>query len=256
MDSGLNHTINILGVPVGTQTSGMLIQFIADCIDHGDRSIIAYINIHAINQAIKYPWYREFLNKASRTYCDGYGVKLGASILGHHIPERYTAPDWLPDLASTCAHKGYTMYFLGAEPGVAERAAQSLSRLEPGLQVIDTHHGYFDTAYNCPENTAVIQLLNDREIDILVLGLGTPLQEKWLLENWDRLSCRVALPVGAAFDYLAGTAWRAPRWMTDHGFEWLGRLLVNPLRFWRRYLLGIPKFFYHLFRQRSGYYTE
>jgi len=252
----LNNTVKVLGVPVGTQTSEGLIQFIAETIENGDRSVIAYINIHAVNLAQKYPWFKGFLSNASRTYCDGYGIKLGAFILGHNIPERYTAPDWLPELASICAKRGYKMFFLGAEPGVAERAAQYLIARQPDLLIINTHHGYFDTTYDCPQNAAVIQLLNSQEIDILVLGLGTPLQEKWLSENWDRLNCRVALPVGAAFDYLSGDTWRAPRWMTDNGFEWLGRLLANPLRFWRRYLLGIPNFMYHIFRQKVGYHTE
>ena len=255
MDLCLNNSVKVLGVPVGTQTSQGLIQYIADSIESGDRSVVAYINIHAINLALKFPWFKDFLNNASRTYCDGYGIKLGALILGHHITERYTAPDWLPGLASMCAKNGYTMFFLGAEPGVAERASQILTAREPDLRIIDTHHGYFDTTYDCPDNAAVIQLINSQEIDILVLGLGTPLQERWLSENWDRLNCRVALPVGAAFDYLAGHAWRAPRWMTDNGFEWLGRLLANPLRFWRRYLLGIPHFIFHLFKQKVGYYT-
>jgi N-acetylglucosaminyldiphosphoundecaprenol N-acetyl-beta-D-mannosaminyltransferase len=80
-----------------------------------------------------------------------------------------------------------------------------------------------------------------------------PLQEKWLLENWTALNVNVALPIGAAFDYLAGRTYRAPRWMTDHGFEWLGRLIVEPERLWRRYLIGNPLFIWRVVAERLGY---
>jgi N-acetylglucosaminyldiphosphoundecaprenol N-acetyl-beta-D-mannosaminyltransferase len=252
MDIEDNQTVNILGVRVGTQNSKMLIQFIADSIENGNKINIAYINIHTINQSLKDPWFREYLNRASRTYCDGYGVKLGAFLLGHHIPERYTAPDWLPELVATCVQNNYSMFFLGAKPNIAERAAANLIEKYPNLQIVGSHHGYFNTATNCHENESVIQMLNSIDFDILVLGLGTPLQEKWLDENWSRLNCLVALPVGAAFDYLAGEVWRAPRWMTDHGLEWLGRLIINPKQFWRRYLLGIPSYMIHILKQKFG----
>lgn len=256
MTKPLNSTIDILGVRVGTQPVNKLISFIADSIDHGDRAIIAYVNIHTINLSRKYPWFRKYLNQASKTYCDGYGVKLGAFLLGYYIPERYTAPDWLPALISTCAANHYTLFFLGARPGVAEKAARELTRNHPGLQKISTHHGYFDTTPNSPDTMNVIQMINSVGADILVLGLGTPSQEKWLTENWEHLNCRVAMPVGAALDYIAKAAWRAPHWMTDHGFEWLGRLIAHPRRFWKRYLFGIPSFYYNVLRQRLGFYPR
>lgn len=250
MKIGRNHTVDILGVQVGTQTRQGLIQFISDSIENGNRIVIAYINIYTLNLSLRHPWFKDFLNQAAMTYCDGYGVKLGGKLLCHRIPERYTAPDWLPELAYTCAKNEYSMFILGAQPGIAEKAARSLKDLYSQLVIVGTHHGYFDKSAESNENIRVIQLLNSLQIDILVLGLGTPLQEKWITENWSRLNCRVVLPVGAALDYLAGEAWRAPLWITDHGFEWLGRLISNPKRFWKRYLIGIPNFFVHVIRQR------
>ncbi len=79
-----------------------------------------------------------------------------------------------------------------------------------------------------------------------------PAQEIWLSENWDKINCKVALPVGAMFDYLANITPRAPRWMTDHGLEWLGRLVIEPRRLWRRYLIGLPIFFWRVLLQRFG----
>ena len=78
--------------------------------------------------------------------------------------------------------------------------------------------------------------------DLLIVGFGMPLQERWIEANWPALSTRIALPVGAAIDYLAHETPRAPSWMTNHGLEWLGRLLIEPRRLWRRYLIGNPLF--------------
>lgn len=231
-----------------------VINFIDDAIRTQRKSILAYVNVHAINLAQKQSWFKDFLNKADVTYCDGYGVKWGAEILGADIPQRYTPPDWIVDLASLCTRKGYSLYFLGARQGVAQEAAQALMDKHPHLIITGSHHGYFDKKPGNAENQAVIQAINQAKPDILVIGLGMPLQEKWLAENWDQVETWVALPVGAMFDYLAGELPRAPRWLTDRGLEWLGRLVVEPGRLWRRYLVGNPRFFYNVIRQRLGRY--
>jgi N-acetylglucosaminyldiphosphoundecaprenol N-acetyl-beta-D-mannosaminyltransferase len=98
----------------------------------------------------------------------------------------------------------------------------------------------------------VLQAINATSPDILLVGLGMPIQERWLMENWGFVKAKVALPVGALFDYLAGEIPRAPHWMTDHGLEWLGRLIVEPRRLWRRYLLGNPRFLWLVLKQRLG----
>lgn len=247
-------TINILGVLVGTKTAQELIDYMIQAIQAKERVLLAYINIHAINLAQQQRWFKDYLNQASMTFCDGYGIKLGARLLGYQIRERYTPPDWLPELASICSQRGYRLYFLGARPGVAEQAALKLITQYPQLMIVGTYHGYFDKTPGSQENELILQAINGLDLDILLIGMGMPVQEKWLKENWPRLNCKVALPIGAAFDYLAGTTRRAPRWLTDHGFEWLGRLLVEPGRLWRRYVVGIPVFMFNIIRQKFGRY--
>jgi N-acetylglucosaminyldiphosphoundecaprenol N-acetyl-beta-D-mannosaminyltransferase len=101
-----------------------------------------------------------------------------------------------------------------------------------------------------PENESVIAIINRLRPNILIVGFGMPLQERWLMENWDRIHANIGLTGGAVFDYISGNVPRAPRWMTDHGFEWLGRLLVEPSRLWRRYLIGNPLFIWRIMKQR------
>ena len=102
------------------------------------------------------------------------------------------------------------------------------------------------------ESCAVIQDINNCEVDVLMVGLGMPLQEQWIEENWSFLNSSVALPVGAAIDYFAGEVYRAPRWITGIGLEWLARLVVEPRRLWRRYLIGNFKFFYRLIKSENS----
>jgi len=242
----------LLGVRVHALSIEQVIVFIERTIQLDGRAIIANVNIHALNLAFDLPWFRDFLNRSDLVFCDGFGVKWGARFLGCNLPARFTPPDWITTLAETACRHDLTFFFLGAHRGVAERAATNLQRQVPNLRVVGTHHGYFDCALGSAENEQVIRRINSLHPNILLVGLGMPLQERWLMENWERVHANVAMPVGALFDYLAGHVRRPPRWMTDSGFEWLGRFVIEPRRLWKRYLVGNPLFAYRVLKQRLG----
>jgi N-acetylglucosaminyldiphosphoundecaprenol N-acetyl-beta-D-mannosaminyltransferase len=215
-------------------------------------AIITYVNVNAMNLAHELPDFREFVNSANVVICDGVGVRLGIRILGHPFIQRIACADWIWQLAEFAEPRGYTFFFLGAGPNVAERAANALKDRFPGLRIVGVHHGYFDKTRGSPENEKVVQRINSAKPNILLVGFGMPLQERWLMENWDRLDVNVALTGGAVFDYVSGNLRRAPSWMTDHGMEWLGRLIIEPRRLWRRYLIGNPLFLWRVMQQRFG----
>ncbi len=244
--------IDILGVPVHPLTVRELHDYLATMIDCGRRARILHVNVHGLNLAFEQTWLRQYLNQAELVFCDGAGVILGARLLGYDIPERITYADWMWQLAEFASSRGDSLFFLGARPGVAQGAADRLRQRYPGLIIAGTQHGYFDRTIDYPENRLVIELINRARPNILVLGMGMPLQERWLCENWDYLDVNIALTGGAVFDYLSGELQRAPRWMTSHGLEWLGRLLIEPRRLWRRYLVGNPLFLARVMRQRLG----
>ena len=171
------------------------------------------------------------------------GVIVAAGLIGHKIPERITYADWIWELASFADRSGYTMFFLGARPIVAEKAAARLQAQFPSLNILGTHHGYLDGE----DGNQLISMINSLSPNILILGMGMPLQERWLLENWDMVKANIALTGGAVFDYVSGELDRSPRWMIEGGFEWLGRLFIEPRRLWKRYILGNPLFFWRIF---------
>ncbi len=176
---------------------------------------------------------------------------LAARILGRRIPERIAITDWVWRLAGFAERENLSLFFLGAQPGIAERAAACLKEKYPNLKVVGTHHGYFDQHPEALENEAVLKEINASRPDILLVGFGMPLQERWLMRNWDRIDAHVALTGGAVFDYVSGELKRGPRILTNNGSEWLARLLIEPKRLWRRYVLGNPLFLLRVLKQRA-----
>lgn len=244
--------VTILGIEIDDLNKNELIETIVNSINQINKCVISNVNIYAMNLSYENRWYRDFLNNSFINFCDGFGVSLGAKILGSNIKNRNTPPDWIPNLSAECSKNKITLGFIGSNPGIVENTTEILKQKSPDLKVTFTHHGYFNKTPGHPENETVIKQINQAHPDILMVGFGMPLQEKWIMENFDRLDVKVILPVGAAFDYISGNVRRAPRWMTDHGLEWLGRLIIEPRRLWKRYIIGIPLFFFRVFKQKLG----
>jgi N-acetylglucosaminyldiphosphoundecaprenol N-acetyl-beta-D-mannosaminyltransferase len=239
-----------MGVGIDPLTVEQLLAYVADFIEQEEHALITCVNVYGYNLAVDHPWLIDCWNKSEIVFCDGAGVILGARLLGKTIPERITYADWYWRLVQLAESAGFSLFLLGGEDGIADEAAEVLRRLHPHLRIVGVHHGFFDKTPGSPENEAVIRQINEAKPDILTVGMGMPVQERWLYDNWDRLDAHVALTGGAVFGYVSGNLTRAPRWMTDHGLEWLGRMLVEPGRLWQRYLIGNPQFFYRVLKQR------
>lgn len=241
--------VNVLGVGVDPVTTGELDAEVARLVRRGG-GIVLNVNAHCLNLCREDRDLREFFATADVVFCDGVGVRLAAAMLGRWLPARITYADWLPRLAALAEEQRFSFFFLGARPGVAEEARYRLLDEYPGLEIHGVRHGYFDHRAGSPENEAIVDEISAARPDILLVGLGMPLQERWLMENRNRLDFGVALTGGAVFDYASGRLLRGPRLLTDNGFEWLARVLVEPRRLWRRYLLGNPLFLARVLRQR------
>src|SRR4051812_20236767 len=201
---------------------------------------VMYVNAHVLNQSLEQEPLRTALNEADLVYCDGYGVRLAAKALDVQIPHRMTGADWIWDLAALCEPLGLSIYLLGSEPGHAAEAASRIQRRHPRLQIAGTHHGFFELG--SPHGERVLEDINARRPDILLVGMGTPKQEMWVEQNAGAVDAGVLWTVGALFDYVSGHTPRAPGWLADNGLEWIFRLAIEPSRMWRRYLLGNPVF--------------
>jgi N-acetylglucosaminyldiphosphoundecaprenol N-acetyl-beta-D-mannosaminyltransferase len=207
---------------------------------------VAYANAHVLNLARRDDGLRAFLNAADLCYCDGNGVRLGARLLGAELPERMTGADWIWDLAYR-AERRWRLYWIGGEPGVTELAAHELLQRHPRLQIA-TDHGFH--ARQGPEDAACLERIAAFAPDLVLVGMGTPEQERWVAERRARIAAPVVWCLGATADFVAGKVRRGPGWAVDHA-EWLTRLLVEPRRLAGRYLVGNAEFLAAIAAQRA-----
>jgi N-acetylglucosaminyldiphosphoundecaprenol N-acetyl-beta-D-mannosaminyltransferase len=238
----------LFGVEVQTEEPAELLRRIVGFTEAGERRRVSYVNAHVLNQSFASDDLRSALQASDLVYCDGYGVRLAAKLIGLPVPHRMTGADWIWGLASLCQESGRSLYLLGSDPGASAEAAAALRRWYPRLNVRGTHHGYFEA--DSEHSERVLEHISEHRPDVLLVGMGTPQQELWVHRHYERLDATVVWTVGALFDYVSGRMPRAPHWIADRGGEWVFRLVVEPRRMWRRYLLGNPAFLYRVERER------
>jgi N-acetylglucosaminyldiphosphoundecaprenol N-acetyl-beta-D-mannosaminyltransferase len=196
--------------------------------------------------ALKCSWYKKFIEDSEIRYCDGEGVRLGAFISGIHIPKIITLTTYIYDLAVLAVKNNLSLFLLGGSPDVIQGAVKKITTLNPELLLAGYHHGYFTK-----EQTGdILQMIYDANPDILLVGMGVLLQEKWVKENYDRLNVPLIWVGGGFLDFLSGAKKSCPRWLSKLGLEWLFRLMQEPKRLWKRYLIEIPMFLVHILRAR------
>ncbi|MGH2730477.1 MAG: WecB/TagA/CpsF family glycosyltransferase [Actinomycetota bacterium] len=209
---------------------------------------IAVENVHAVNIANADPGHRAALNRADLVLNDGKGIMLGARILGARFPADLNGNFFSPLMLEHAADRGWPVFFLGAAPGVADRAASYLTAKLPTLNVVGTHDGFIGPG----EHAGVADKIRNSGTGLLMVGMGMPLQEQWLDRYLYQTGARLGVTVGAFYDFQAGEVPRAPGWMNRMGLEWVHRLAHEPRRLWRRYLIGNPAFVYRVLAQRVG----
>jgi N-acetylglucosaminyldiphosphoundecaprenol N-acetyl-beta-D-mannosaminyltransferase len=233
------RSIDFLGVPLRAITTKEFIDYvIAQTVDCRAAPIssplfITYLNAACSNLAASVDDYREILHNADIVYADGQAIVWASRWLGTPIPERVNAADFFVEFCQSAAAQGLRLYFLGSYPGIAPAAAERLTAQVPGLTVCGTEHGFFEG-----EGEAVVRAIRAAQPDILIVGMGVPRQERWAWKHRNELRVPTIWCVGALFEYYSGYRWRAPVWMRRAGLEWLFRLVLEPRRLWRRYIIG------------------
>lgn len=209
---------------------------ITKAVTSGRSSRIANHNAHSIYLTKKNPEFAAFFEDADLIEVDSTPLIFFTRTLGLHSRRfhRCTYLDWRDHFWSVAARNSWRVFYLGGEPGVAAKAAESLTARYPGLR-LSTRHGYFDMTSGSEDNEAVLREITEARAQVLFVGMGMPRQEIWLQRNQHLLPPTVALSVGAALDYEAGAQRPAPRWMGQIGIEWLFRLAGDPRRLFYRY---------------------
>lgn len=195
---------------------------------------IAFVNADCINLGARDPEYRRQLARMDWVFIDGIGMRIAGRLLGQQVRDNVNGTDLFPPLCAALARDGRRLYLLGARPGVAAAAAEWAVARFPGLQIAGCRDGYFAA----DEEATIVEEIRRAHTDVLLVALGAPRQEAWIDRNAIACGTTIAIGVGGLFDYYSGRIPRAPRWMRRAGLEWLFRLIQEPGRLWRRYLVG------------------
>jgi N-acetylglucosaminyldiphosphoundecaprenol N-acetyl-beta-D-mannosaminyltransferase len=238
---------NILGVGVSAINMQMALDTIDGWIAMRSRGhYVCVTGVHGIMECQRDPSLRRIHNRASLVTPDGMPLVWINKLRGKGFVSRVYGPDLMlavceRGLAPGNDQPGYRHFLYGGKPGLADRLSQRLEQHLPGLQIVGTHTPPF-RALTPEEDMHTVDAINSAKPDVVWVGLSTPKQERWLAEHASSVHAFVLIGVGAAFDFLAGTKPQAPRWIQRSGFEWLFRLLSEPRRLWRRYLVNNPQF--------------
>lgn len=237
----------LFGIKINIINTKEGIDYCRDFLKGKDIKNIFFINAHCFNIAMKDIKYKNVLNRADLLLNDGIGIKLGLKICGINEKENMNGTDFIPKVLKIATEMNKNVYLLGGKEGVALRAKQKIIE-KFGCNVVGARSGYFTE----DENEEIINDIVSKKTDILILGMGMPIQELWLDNNRSKLiDVKIGLAGGAIIDFLSEDIKRAPIIVRRIKMEWVYRLIKEPRRLWKRYIIGNIKFFYHIFRNLS-----
>ena len=229
--------------------AGVLAQ-LERLIAHGAPKQVITANVDQLVMKRREAEIERIFRNAALVVADGVPLLWAARFLKTPLSERINGTDLLEKTCELSAQRNFSVFLLGGSEGVAANAAGNLQKLFPGLIVSGTYSPYYGFENDADENKKIVALLNEKKIDILFTSLGFPKGIKWIDRHLPACGVPLAIEVGASFVFVAGKIKRAPRWMQENGLEWLWRLIHEPRRLCKRYLLDDLPFFYYLLRQR------
>lgn len=227
---------DIMGVLVNNVTMDEAVSEVASYLDVRKNRIVVTPNAEILQMCVEDPSVMAAVRSADFVVPDGVGVIYAARLLKTPLKEKVAGVDLAWRLLKTAADSGKSVYFFGAKPGIAEKAAKNAVKAYPKLKIVGTRNGYF-TDDELPD---IIKDINQSGAALLYVCLGAPKQEKWMADNRDKLNVSVMLGLGGSLNIFAGAAKRAPQWMIRMRLEWLHRLIKEPWRFGR--MMRLPLF--------------
>lgn len=233
--------VEILKVRINVTNLDLAVKKISGWIEARQKNYVCVAPVATVMDCQDDPEYRRIVNEAGMTTPDGMPLVWLGRLKGNAIMGRTYGPDLMAALCRVSEEKGYRHYFYGGSPETNRLLLENLKHKFPRLNIAGGVAPRFLQVKEMEERT-VLDQINASGADILWVGLGSPKQDYWMALHREKISIPVMIGAGAAFDFLAGTKPQAPRWMQRSGLEWLFRLLCEPRRLWRRYLIGNLRF--------------
>jgi N-acetylglucosaminyldiphosphoundecaprenol N-acetyl-beta-D-mannosaminyltransferase len=243
--------VNILGVGISAINMPMALEVIQDWLARQEANYVCVTGVHGVMESQQDETLRQIHNKAGLVTPDGMPLVWLSRWKGFARVGRVYGPDLMLALCEASVEHGFRHFLLGGAEGVPEKLADNLQGCFPGLVIAGTYSPPF-RSLTPQEDAQIVDMLRQARADVIWVGLGTPKQERWMAAHHDLLPGAVLIGVGAAFDFHTGRSRQAPVWMRQNGLEWLYRLLAEPGRLWRRYLINNPLFVTLVLAQTLG----
>jgi N-acetylglucosaminyldiphosphoundecaprenol N-acetyl-beta-D-mannosaminyltransferase len=244
--------LGILGIPINNCTMTEALETISEWSHEEGHHQVCFVNADCANIAYLDRAYLQVLRGADLCLADGIGLKLAGKILGQEVKQNVNGTDLFPKLCEVLSGKPVGLFLLGARDGVAQGVADWVRTHFPQVRVCGWQHGYFSSE----EEAAVVQRIRDSGAHILLVAFGAPKQDMWIEKHLKDTGARVAMGVGGLFDFYSGRISRAPEWIREIGMEWVYRLIQEPGRLWKRYIIGNGLFLLRVLKDRVRGHRE
>lgn len=239
---------NILGTNINIITMDNTLLYIDSHLEELKGDYICVSNVHTTVMSYENSDYRKIQNSAAMALPDGKPLSIISKRRGNKGAGRVSGPDLMPEIFKLSGEKGWTHYFYGGSEETIAKLGEKLKVQYPNMEIVGMISPPF-RPLTVEEDNRIIEDINKLEPDFIWVGLGAPKQEQWMFDHKGKVT-GIMIGVGAAFDFLAGTTKRAPKWMQNLSIEWLYRLLTNPRRLWKRYLTTNIKFLWLILRRK------
>ena len=250
-DEAIVPRANVLGVGVSAINLEEAVELLLAAAESGKKGYVCVTGVHGVSEAQNDPEFRNILNAAFLNTPDGMPMSWVGRLQGNRAMDRVYGPDLMRDLSKAGVPREARHFYYGGKEGVAEELKRKMEERFPGIQIVGTYTPPF-RPLNEEEENALVERVAQLRPDFFWVGLSTPKQERFMSQYWRKLDAKIFFGVGAAFDMHAGQVLQAPYWMQRSGLEWLFRLIVEPRRLWKRYMINNPLFLGRIALQFSG----
>ena len=238
--------IDVLGCPMDVASMGETVEGIRSAVAAKRFTQHVVVNVAKLVNMRSDMQLNESVRSCDIINIDGMGVVLGARFLGHAVPERVAGVDLFHELLAMSATNGFSVFLLGAQDDVVSTAADKVKARYPQLNIAGYHHGYF-----WDDEAAMVEKIRASGAQLLFVAITSPKKENFINRWRDLLGVTFVMGVGGTFDVVAGKVKRAPQWMQKYGLEWLYRVIQEPGRMWKRYLITNSKFAWLLAKEKA-----
>ena len=242
--------VNILDVDIDNVNFEDAIAKICEFVEGGDPKFVVTPNVDHVIKLQRDLEFKQIYKEASLVLADGAPIIWAAKLLKTPLKEKISGSDLFPRLCEVSSNEGFKLFFLGGRQGAAKGAADIFQAKYPNIKISGIYSPPFGFEDDENENIRIVNMIKEARPDILFVGLGAPKQEKWIYKYYTELNVPVSIGVGVSFEFMAGIVKRAPLWMQKVGLEWFWRLMMEPKKLWKRYLVDDMKIFWLILRQK------